>query len=197
MSATTHASAPTPARNECSSDSIALAVGACLDELAALVRTLAPAQYQARSSERFAHATIGGHVRHCLDHARPVLDIETRAGSPNDAEIDYDHRERGTPIESDPAAALAELTRLAELARAAADADSTQPVRVVIMPDASGRTVSLDSSLGRELAFVLSHTIHHASTIRGIAVEMGCGVPERLGYAPSTLAHQDRSRCAR
>lgn len=182
-----HANAP------CSSDSIAIAVGACLDELRLLVKGLNAAQYQLRSSERFAHATIGGHVRHCLDHARPVLDVDARA----DAEIDYDHRERGTPIETDPAAAVTELARLIDLAHAAAECDGARPVRVVIMPDASGRTVTLESSLGRELAFVLSHTIHHASTIRGIAVEMGCAVPDRLGYAPSTLAHQDRGRCAR
>src|SRR4051812_2167247 len=46
------------------------------------------------------NASIGGHYRHCLDHFRSLLEIAV-AG-----DLNYDHRERGTLVESDRFAAL-------------------------------------------------------------------------------------------
>ncbi|MEM7623450.1 MAG: hypothetical protein AAF235_09640, partial [Planctomycetota bacterium] len=45
------------------------------------------------------------------------------------------------------------------------------------------------SSLGREAAFVLSHTVHHCAMIAVMARSLRIAVPERFGYAPSTVAH--------
>ena len=56
--------------------------------------------------------SIGGHVRHCLDHVAALLD------GLDGGVVDYEARERGTAAEGDPAAAawVAELdARLAAM----------------------------------------------------------------------------------
>jgi hypothetical protein len=162
-----------------------------LDELRLVVGTLSPDAYGVRMGEVFADATIGSHVRHCLDHVRAVVDGRI-AGV-----IDYDHRNRGTAVETDPAEALAEIGRLSIGVRALQAAAAADPVSVAVMPTRDGECALLGSTLGRELAFVLSHTIHHNATVRGMVRTLGCQVPTNFGYAPSTLAHRDRCACAR
>ena len=54
------------------------------------------------------NASVGGHYRHCLDHFRTLLDAAT-AG-----DLNYDHRERGTLVETDRFAALNATRELCE-----------------------------------------------------------------------------------
>lgn len=135
--------------------------------------------------------TLGGHVRHCLDHIKSFLD-GAEAGV-----LDYDRRERGTAVEIRRAAALDVILeledRLARLDRALLH----RTVRVSAMLDAEGTCMTVRSSLARELAFVISHTIHHAALMAGMCAQMGVAVPEGFGYAPSTLVHLSTSACAR
>lgn len=168
-----------------------------LRELRDLLGALSGEQYSARTGDLFANSSIGAHVRHCLDHARAL------AEGWHIGIVNYDHRARGTSIESDLAAADAELVRLIDSVDRLAKLDADDPVRVSAMPTRDGVSITLSSTLARELAFVLSHTIHHNATIRGMALSMGRAVPASFGYAPSTLAHQDAAgaggstRCAR
>ena len=74
-------------------------------------------------------------------------------------------------------------------------AKSRDPERLPMAREA--QTVTLRSTIARELAFVLSHTIHHNATIRGMVIALGLSAPASLGYAPSTLAHMDMCRCVR
>jgi hypothetical protein len=46
------------------------------------------------------------------------------------------------------------------------------------------------------LAFVLSHTIHHNAIIGVMANTLDIPLPARFGYAPSTIAHQEKVACA-
>ena len=155
-----------------------------LRELAGVVGQLTAAQYNAPAGESFFRGTIGGHVRHCLDHARALLDTI------DSGVIDYDARDRGTRIELDPGAARDEIHRLRTLAESAAQKSPDLTVFVRVLPTRDGAPVQIRSTLGRELGFVLSHTIHHNAMIRGMAMAMGIGLPQSFGYAPSTLAHQ-------
>jgi uncharacterized damage-inducible protein DinB len=75
--------------------------------------------------------------------------------------------------------------------------EAARGVRVSVMPRRNGEPVSLGSTLGRELAFVLSHTVHHNAMIRGMITSLGRPLPGAFGYAPSTLAHRDATPCAR
>lgn len=162
-----------------------------LRELRGVVGSLSAAQYTARGGPLFSDATIGGHVRHCLDHARALVD------GLRDGRVDYDHRERGTPVEHDPAAAHEEISRLERAAMNLCNADPGRPLRICVMPSRSGPAVLVRSTLGREMSFVLSHTVHHNAMVRGMATALGAAVPQTFGYAPSTLAHLDATACAR
>lgn len=177
--------ADAPSQTECRS--LADPLVAILNELRVVLQSLSPAQYTAKMGDVFSNAHVGGHLRHCLDHVRAVVDGR-EAGV-----IDYDHRERGTPIEADLNAATLELARLAGAAALLRTLRADERVDVAVMPTRDGVSLRLRSTIGRELAFVLSHTIHHNALVRGMVVSMGLPVPASFGYAPSTLAHQDHA----
>jgi uncharacterized damage-inducible protein DinB len=172
-------------------ESIAAPVAALLDELRAVMATLSQDQYTRPSGPHFSGGTIGGHVRHVLDHVRAVV-VGASSGV-----VDYDHRERGTSIETDVAAADAETARLRDDLVMLACRSAESPVNVCVIPARGAEAVTLGSTLARELAFALSHTVHHNATIRGMLVELGRHSPDSFGYAPSTLTFQDSTRCVR
>jgi uncharacterized damage-inducible protein DinB len=151
-----------------------------LDNIESLVMTLPAGVYTTRVDGRVS-GTLGEHVRHCLDH------IAALASSQPDTTLSYDRRQRGTAVECDPTAALQEILRL----KAAVDGLSTrsldEPIRVSSLVDASGEAIVATSSLGRELAFVISHTIHHQATMAAVLALQGLEPPAAFGFAPSTL----------
>jgi uncharacterized damage-inducible protein DinB len=138
-----------------------------------------------------ASGSVGGHVRHCLDH------VDTLLGGVEHGTIDYDRRLRGTEIETSRAAALESLVRQERSLLALPRASEGRPLRLVTMIGAALPPVDVATTVGRELAFVLSHTIHHNALIAVMARTLGVPVPERFGYAPSTIAHLEGTACAR
>jgi len=155
-----------------------------LNQLRDVVATLDSDTYSNDEASTIA-GSVGAHVRHCLDHIEPLVN-GTTAGI-----IDYDHRERGTAIETDPAAAVGLIDRICDdLLSLPADIND-QPVQVRVMLASDGDTACLRSTIGRELAFVLSHTIHHAAMIRSIVCALDHELPEGFGLAPSTIAYRN------
>ncbi|MGE0482289.1 MAG: DinB family protein [Phycisphaerae bacterium] len=165
------------------------ALAAVLGQLRALVASLSDADYT-RDGSAVVAGTIGGHVRHCLDHVNALL------GGLATGEIDYDARERGTAAETRPASAVALLDeQLAALAACPADA-LARPLQMRMCMTRDGAPRTFATTIGREIAFVHSHTIHHNATIAALARAFGAGVPDDFGYAPATLAYLDRQSCA-
>jgi uncharacterized damage-inducible protein DinB len=161
-----------------------------LHQLFDLVESLTAEQY-ARKPVGVVASSVGGHVRHNLDHIDALL-RGLRAG-----EVNYDRRDRGTEVERDRRAALGEILRLEKelaelpwgevphlLTLSALVAPDLPPTRVVTSPE-------------RELVFVVSHTVHHNALIGVMVKLLGAGVPAEFGYAPSTLAHQRSRACVR
>lgn len=177
-------------RQPASASALCAPVLATLQELAGVVESLTPEQFIQPCGESFANGSIGSHVRHCLDHVRALTEA-------SDGCVDYDRRIRGTEIERDPAAALRELRRLQANLGSLNHQSSTEPVRVRVILTRDGEAVDVRSTLGRELAFVLSHTIHHNALVRGMAGVLGAPLPPTFGYAPATLSHRDNELCAR
>ena len=60
------------------------------------------------------------------------------------------------------------------------------PVLVTSLVTPAGESVTGWSTLGRELAYVNSHTIHHHALIAVLLALADVPVPDRLGLAPST-----------
>ena len=157
-----------------------------LIQLRDVLADLSPDAYTFEA-DRICRGTVGRHVRHCLDHVRMLLDA-----APTGL-VDYDARDRGTDIETDAAAACEELDRLCAALRDG-DLPLDQPLTISSVISGAGDRVTTQSSLGRELVYVLAHTIHHAAMILGLIEAAGGDVPETFGYAPSTIASD---QCAR
>lgn len=139
----------------------------------------------ARESNFVRGGTIGKHVRHTLDHYRALLD-----GFDQSTVVDYDHRRRNVPIESDRRLAL---EAVADIRRriSTLDADALRArVRIRVMLAADGSEAELDSTLARELAFASHHAIHHNALMKTIAAEFEIDTPPEFGMAPSTLNFQ-------
>jgi uncharacterized damage-inducible protein DinB len=153
-----------------------------LEELMGLVLTLPADLYCARSSR--VSGSVGEHVRHLLDHISSLV-----SQSSSSAVLSYDHRTRGTALESDPSVAAREMMRLDAALERWSKRSLDEPVTVVAMMSADGQAVTGWSTLARELAFVLSHTVHHQAIVALLLEQLGVESPsERFGYAPSTPA---------
>lgn len=123
---------------------------------------------------------IGGHVRHCLDHVSALL-TGTRTGL-----CAYDRRQRGTDVETSRVAAMDAITDVM-IGLLQLDATTLQSeVFVETQVDPSGAMVVTRSSVGRELVFLVSHTIHHNAILAQMLQARGLHVAPRFGLAPAT-----------
>jgi hypothetical protein len=150
-----------------------------LDELEVLIGDLAADVYCARFATHVS-GSIGEHVRHCLDHVAVLVAADSSTT------LSYDRRHRGTAVEHDPAAALRQIVELKRALATWPARGLDAPIRVASMISPAGDIVSSWSTLGRELAFVVAHTIHHQAIIGVLLVVHGETVPERFGHSPST-----------
>ncbi len=172
-----------PAADWCATDELVAALAATLRQLADLIRDLTDEQY-ARAPGGALPSSIGGHVRHNLDHVAALL-----AALPGGA-LDYDRRARGTAVETDRRAGLAEVRRLEQALDGARAGALPESMCLTLLAAPDRPPVTVTTSPERELAFVLSHTIHHNALIAVLVAAVGATVPPGLGYAPATIAHQ-------
>ncbi len=156
-----------------------------LDQTADLSRKVEKTEWTA-PCDRFRDSTLGQHVRHCLEHFEALL------GTTPEGDVDYDLRRRDPSIETSPRAAFdrsEELgKRLAEMGR---NFGLSSPVRVRTSCSCDGEVSAQMSSFGRELQFLVSHTVHHFAIIAAICHGHGIALPENFGIAPSTLKHRE------
>ncbi len=158
--------------------------------LRALLGRLTAAQYVA-SALSGQSSGIGGHVRHCLDHVAALL-----AGL-HGGVIDYERRTRGGAVETSAAVAVALLEEQLAALAAGPHRHASEQVEIVLRVHTDGPPMTFRSTLGREAAFVQSHTIHHQALMAALAAAQGVMTPAGFGYAPSTLAHTADAACAR
>jgi len=164
--------------------SLVQAAMALLDQCARLVGVLSPDDFRAESGF-LAGGTIGGHVRHLLDHYNAIV----RACG-QDGVVEYDRRERGVPLERDPVAALQAIRSLSDELNIDTRGRQDRALSIRLMIAGDGEELALASSLSRELAFATHHGVHHLAMMRAIAIERGVSVEYELGRAPSTLNHE-------
>lgn len=167
------------------------ALNAALIQLDDLLATMAAADYIAKPLN--ASGSIGGHVRHVLDHIQPWLRASEQVGKQVPARIDYESRERGTPVESDLQCGRDMLAEIHHRLDRLPDQWTRSAVEVIQMLNPALPAIVMPSSLSRELAFVISHTIHHQAMIAQIAETLDLSVPDGFGYAPATLVHLRRT----
>ena len=98
--------------------------------------------------------------------------------------LSYDHRRRATLIEHDRRAARHRLLAVAEQLERFAGPTAA----LVLSPEISRHEAAVETptSLAREFAFVLQHTIHHQAVIGVLLAMHHVPVPAGFGLAPST-----------
>ena len=151
-----------------------------LVRLRALLAQVPDAVYTARPAPHVS-GSIGEHVRHCLDH---VAAFTTVLGAQR---LCYDHRTRSTSDETTTETAIARIDRLLERLVAMTDLDFEAAVTVTALLHKDGVPMTAPSSIARELAFVVSHTLHHFAVIALLLDRMRVRVPAQFAHAPSTL----------
>ena len=136
--------------------------------------------------DRFRDSTLGQHVRHCLEHFEALLSITP------DGDLDYDHRRRDASIENFPQAAYDRSRDLGKrLAEMGETYGPTHTINVRTSCSCDGEVSAQVSSFGRELQFLVSHTVHHFAIIAAICNGQGIDLPENFGVAPSTLKYRE------
>ena len=141
--------------------------------------------YTAASKGPF-RSSIGDHIRHNLDHFEAFFQ-----GLP-EGRIDYEHRRRDTRIAASTDCALGTVKGyLSALQSLAVNSKSPLEIREE-REDGAEAPTWLSSTLGRELQFLLGHTVHHHAIIALLADRYGIALPEDFGVAPSTQRFERR-----
>jgi len=156
-----------------------------LNQLATLLEHISPAGYQ-RLQAPHATQSVGKHVRHILEHYRTLLDHLNASAC-----LDYEGRKRDTQLETCPQTALQRLHAINNALFKVAQLPANTALMLAYPLDANEThtTAALPSSLGRELAFLTSHSIHHMALISLLCAEQDIALPEHFGVHPSTLRH--------
>jgi hypothetical protein len=167
-----------------SSNRLACAVRGVLSQGLALLSDCTMQSYTGRAGVPF-NASIGQHYRHVLDHFLCLINGKTRGL------IDYDSRGRSNRIESDRDEAVLLTKTLIAFFETLSDDECQRPIEAaytVGYGDTSPKTVR--TNLDREIAYCVSHAVHHFAIMRLICAQMEIEVPEEFGIAPSTLKHR-------
>ncbi len=132
----------------------------------------------------FYGSTVGQHVRHCLDHYLSFLD-----GLP-EKKVDYNARARCADFELSTATAGAKIRDIREALTGLTELKSD--VNILVELDCGSESAAPQhSTLGRELQFLVSHTVHHFAMIGGMCSHLGITLEVGFGVAPSTLRHRE------
>ena len=156
-----------------------------LEQMLALV-----ALHEAPGAPAYA-GPMGAHLRHLIEHFEALV-FPAEPGV-----VDYDSRPRDAELERSPALAH---TRVLALSQALARWPARRlgvPVRVHGLGGLAGEfRFAVASSIGRELAFVASHAVHHFAVLKAHCQQHGIAVPAEFGKAPATVAHERAGRRA-
>lgn len=151
-----------------------------------LLEGLSQEQYT-MSADVLSGATIGQHIRHILEFYLLMV-----SGSFSGT-ISYDRRERDVQIEVDPKFAISTIKRLLSGIQTL---DEGLHVKLEADYSISGASQNMIiSSVGRELAYCIEHSIHHQAIIKTALIAMGLRdfTNEHFGVAYSTIRYRNNS----
>lgn len=162
---------------------------AMLDQAASIISELTDGIYTNDESPHFLSG-IGRHLRHILDFYNNLVSSEDRR-------IDYDNRPRSRKIETERGEALAKIDAI----RSALIALEISDNPILIKNDDGGHRDAdsgfSPSTIGRELQFLASHTVHHFAIMAMILRLQDIHPPADFGIAPSTLRYMQETEAGR
>ncbi len=154
---------------------------AFLHQARGLIEELSDAQYRNNDLPPF-YSGVGQHVRHILDFYGAFLSRPANR-------IDYDRRSREAVIETDRSAAVQRIEAVGASLAGLEHPDATVWSKNDEAGDMPADLGFRRSTIGRELHFLASHTVHHFAIIAILLHHQGIRLPKDFGVAPSTLAH--------
>ena len=157
----------------------------CLKHGIELLKSISDDQYGMADSTIYSLGGVGKHFRHIIDFYSGFLSVA-------DNLIDYEKRERDPLLETDRERAEQRLAAIIVAFETGSVCAGTHKTGVSVTSSESSsysRAECTASTIGRELQFLISHTIHHYAIIALMLRVSGIKVPEDFGVAPSTLRH--------
>ena len=158
-----------------------------LQQIRTLISSFEEEQYQYKS-QLLSDTSIGQHVRHILEFYMCMLHGVRRGV------VNYDDRDRDLELEQNPSFAIACIDKLcADIQRL----DTEQELQLAGNFSTEGKTIkTIKTSLDRELAYCLEHSIHHQALIKIGLIEqkMDHLINEGFGVAVATIRH--KKQCA-
>jgi uncharacterized damage-inducible protein DinB len=133
-------------------------------------------------------SSIGSHMRHVLDHYNSLVNGLTNGV------VDYDNRIRGTEVELVLTAGI-RVAREIKRRLKTLEIELDRSVTVIVSANTRGDYAGSVSTIGRELQFLASHTVHHYALIAIASRMQGIQPPDTYGVAPSTLKYLQAADC--
>ncbi|MGM0858070.1 MAG: DinB family protein [Pseudomonadota bacterium] len=166
-----------------------------LAQLAQLLGRVSAQDYQ-RPLGAKGTQSLGKHVRHILEHYQTLLDA--CATAPAQAIFDYEQRPREAALETQPgyAGERTEALQAGLEALATMPHDAALTLSYSVEVGDADDSAALPTSLGRELAFLTSHSIHHMALLGMLCEQLGIALPQYFGVHPSTLRYWAGQRFA-
>ncbi|WP_434986561.1 hypothetical protein [Vreelandella zhaodongensis] len=168
-----------------------------LAQLATLLQRSPEKAYQRLMGSQQTQS-LGRHVRHILEHYGTLLD----ACTPGDHRMafDYEQRQREAVLENDPIQALQRVKILQTGLQALSSTPYNTPLTLSYPIEeghaSQANTLILPTNLGRELAFLTSHSIHHMALLGLLCEQLEITLPSDFGIHPSTLRFWKNQRTA-
>lgn len=130
-------------------------------------------------------ASIGAHVRHVLEFYTCLLGSE--------GIVNYDKRERNQLTENSPQAAIQLINKIVDLLTMTRE-DEALIIEGIYSP-ADEHEQQFISSLNRELAYCLEHSIHHQALMKISLIELNLShlIDHTFGLAPATIRYKMES----
>lgn len=129
------------------------------------------------------NASVGQHVRHTIEFYQCLFEATDT--------VNYDLRKRDLALESSAAHALDAITSVKHQLR---QLNACRNFKLhTDLPPIKGQVLEVDSSLSRELLYVLEHSIHHMALIRVLLKDEDPNfeLDDSFGVAYSTLAYRN------
>ncbi|MFK5957393.1 MAG: DinB family protein [Lutibacter sp.] len=135
-------------------------------------------------SKLLSEATIGQHIRHILEFYQSIINTK------NSSVINYDNRKRNLEIETNSSVAIQIIDEIcAQLTR---NFINKQLILEGNFCADEGRKIQIQTTLNRELAYCLEHSIHHQALIKVglIELEKTHYIESTFGIAPATIRYK-------
>ena len=155
-----------------------------LEEINELTSALSSELYK-KKFKYLSEATIGQHVRHILEF---YIEFENGLTSKF---INYDKRKRNLNLETNLSYCAKEIARIIEFINTI---NKDEACAVAVNYSDASEDILLKSSIYRELAFLVEHTVHHMAIFKPALIIENLSISDTFGLAASTKKH--RNTCA-